>query len=99
MTRLHAVPALMAQVVELAERSGARFPRLRTLFVGGDAVPAELLMRMRAVFPAAELCVLYGPTEATIIWAISFSLIFLRFRLFTPRGKGDREGRKKSGVE
>jgi len=33
----------------------------------GDAVPADLLADMREVFPAAELRVLYGPTEATII--------------------------------
>ena len=68
-TRLHAVPALMRQVVEPV-RTPARsiaYPGLRTLFVGGDAVSAELLADLRRVFPRAELVKLYGPTEATII--------------------------------
>ncbi|MES1244271.1 MAG: amino acid adenylation domain-containing protein [Acidobacteriota bacterium] len=64
LTRLHAVPALMRQIVEMVQKP---CPRMRTLFVGGEAVPADLLSRMREVFPGAELRVLYGPTEATII--------------------------------
>ncbi len=67
LTRLHAVPALMQQIVETARRSGRDHPRMRTLFVGGDTVPPDLLVQMREVFPAAEIRVLYGPTEATII--------------------------------
>ncbi|HYN21335.1 MAG TPA: amino acid adenylation domain-containing protein, partial [Thermoanaerobaculia bacterium] len=58
-TRLHAVPAVMRQIVEVA--AGRSFPRLRTLFVGGDTVAPELLGRMAEVFPGAELRVLYGP--------------------------------------
>jgi len=67
-TVLHAVPALMRQVVERA-RVGAGLPRLRTLLVGGDAVPPDLLEEMRAAFPGARTHVLYGPTEGTIICA------------------------------
>ena len=68
-TRLHAVPALMQQIVERVrgEGGGAGYPRLRTLFTGGDAVPASLLADLRQTFPGAETRVLYGPTEATII--------------------------------
>jgi amino acid adenylation domain-containing protein len=65
---LHAVPALMRQVVEVV-RSGRMLPSLRLLLVGGDTVPPDLLEDMRALFPAAETRVLYGPTEATIICA------------------------------
>jgi amino acid adenylation domain-containing protein/non-ribosomal peptide synthase protein (TIGR01720 family) len=65
-TRLHAVPALMRQIVE-AVREGGEAPRLRTLFVGGDTVPSDLLTALRETFPAAEIRVLYGPTEGTII--------------------------------
>jgi amino acid adenylation domain-containing protein/non-ribosomal peptide synthase protein (TIGR01720 family) len=65
-TRLHAVPALMRQIVEEIRERG-KAPELRTLFVGGDAVPADLLAAMRETFPAAEIRVLYGPTEGTII--------------------------------
>ncbi|HEX7242822.1 MAG TPA: amino acid adenylation domain-containing protein, partial [Longimicrobiaceae bacterium] len=67
-TVLHAVPALMRQVVEAA-RGGGGLPGLRLLLVGGDTVPPDLLEEMRRVFPAAETRVLYGPTEATVICA------------------------------
>jgi amino acid adenylation domain-containing protein len=67
-TVLHAVPALMRQVVEVV-RGGRMLPSLRLLLVGGDTVPPGLLQDMRALFPAAETRVLYGPTEATIICA------------------------------
>ena len=65
---LHAVPALMRQVVEVV-RGGGVLPSLRLLLVGGDTVPPDLLEDMRALFPAAQTRVLYGPTEATIICA------------------------------
>jgi len=65
---LHAVPALMRQVVEAA-RGGGTLPSLRLLLVGGDTVPPDLLEDMRQVFPGAGTVVLYGPTEATIICA------------------------------
>ncbi|MDP9120918.1 MAG: condensation domain-containing protein, partial [Acidobacteriota bacterium] len=45
-TRLHAVPALMRQVVELARLEPARYRGVRTLFTGGDAVPPALLEQM-----------------------------------------------------
>jgi len=66
-TLLHAVPAVMRQVVELARRRRLSAPRLRALFTGGDAVPADLLADLRAVFPRARSWVLYGPTEAAIV--------------------------------
>ncbi|MBV9775234.1 MAG: amino acid adenylation domain-containing protein, partial [Gemmatimonadetes bacterium] len=62
-TVLHAVPALMRQVV----RAPGGLPRLRLALVGGDLVPPELLAEMRAAFPAAEAYVLYGPTEGTVL--------------------------------
>ncbi|HLL47869.1 MAG TPA: amino acid adenylation domain-containing protein, partial [Longimicrobiaceae bacterium] len=68
-TALHAVPALMRQLAAAIRASGAAPPRLRAAFVGGDAVPPDLLGEMRAAFPAAGLHVLYGPTEATVLAA------------------------------
>ncbi|HZI18010.1 MAG TPA: amino acid adenylation domain-containing protein [Pyrinomonadaceae bacterium] len=68
-TLLHVVPSLMRQVAE-AHRSGEAaggYERLRKVFIGGDWVPPDLLERMREIFPAAEIHVLYGPTEGTII--------------------------------
>jgi len=70
LSRLHAVPALMRQIVDAVRRDRPEadpYPGLRTLFVGGDAVPASLLADLRQVFPGAEIRVLYGPTEGTII--------------------------------
>jgi amino acid adenylation domain-containing protein len=65
-TLVHAVPALMRQVVQ-SERETPRLTRLRRAFVGGDRVPADLLAEMREALPGAESHVLYGPTEATIL--------------------------------
>jgi len=66
-THLHAVPALMRQVLELARRRGTPAPRLRGVFTGGDAVPADLLADLRDAFPRAAVRELYGPTETTIV--------------------------------
>ncbi|HEX9937487.1 MAG TPA: amino acid adenylation domain-containing protein, partial [Longimicrobium sp.] len=69
-TALHAVPALMRRIVEeVRARPGGVLPELRHAFVGGDAVAPDLLEEMRGVFPAAEINVLYGPTEGAIICA------------------------------
>ncbi|MET0397113.1 MAG: amino acid adenylation domain-containing protein [Longimicrobiaceae bacterium] len=69
-TLLHAVPALMRQLVQQVRATPhGVLPRMRRVFVGGDAVPPSLLREMREAFPAAEPWVLYGPTEATIVCA------------------------------
>jgi amino acid adenylation domain-containing protein len=70
-TRFHAVPSLMRQAAAAAAAPHVtgpeRFAALRTLFTGGDLVPPDLLAELREVFPAAEIVVLYGPTEATMV--------------------------------
>ena len=64
----HAVPSLMRQVAASARAAGPeRFAGLRTLFTGGDLVPPDLLAELGEVFPSAEVVVLYGPTEGTIV--------------------------------
>ncbi|HEU4562015.1 MAG TPA: condensation domain-containing protein, partial [Longimicrobium sp.] len=68
-TLVHAVPALMRQLVQ-AERERPRLSRLRCAFVGGDRVAAGLLAEMREALPAAESHVLYGPTEGTILASV-----------------------------
>ncbi len=65
-TLLHAVPALMRQIVA-ALPAGRGLPRVRRAFVGGDAVAPDLLEEMKGAFPAAETHVLYGPTEGSVI--------------------------------
>ncbi|HKH43059.1 MAG TPA: amino acid adenylation domain-containing protein, partial [Thermoanaerobaculia bacterium] len=69
LTCLHAVPALMRQIVDSFRRRRLSGERMRRVFVGGDVVPAELLEDLRETFPAAEVWVLYGPTEGTILCA------------------------------
>ncbi|HEV2150667.1 MAG TPA: amino acid adenylation domain-containing protein, partial [Longimicrobiaceae bacterium] len=69
---VHAVPALMRQVVSSVRGAGGGpLEGVRRVYVGGDAVPPELLAEMREAFPAAELRVLYGPTETTVLAASS----------------------------
>ncbi|MCB1057469.1 MAG: amino acid adenylation domain-containing protein [Acidobacteria bacterium] len=67
---LHAVPALLRQLVDRRVAAGVGPPpRLRQVFVGGDRVPPELLADLAAVFPRAAVRVLYGPTETAILCA------------------------------
>ena len=67
-TRFHAVPAVLRQVVDRVLSEGGRenAAGLREVYVGGDAVPPELLADAWRAFPGARLRVLYGPTEATL---------------------------------
>ncbi|HEX7240099.1 MAG TPA: amino acid adenylation domain-containing protein, partial [Longimicrobiaceae bacterium] len=64
---VHAVPALMREVVQRVQAGPGTLPRMRRVFVGGDAIAPDLLEQTRAVFPAAQVWAMYGPTEATII--------------------------------
>ncbi|MDY7094186.1 MAG: non-ribosomal peptide synthase/polyketide synthase [Acidobacteriota bacterium] len=67
-TRIHGVPTLLRQVVVHAkEQQQATYEKVRTVFVGGDRVPGDLVTELEEVFPQASIEVLYGPTEATII--------------------------------
>ena len=66
-TVLHAVPGLMRRFVSVATRDG--YPQFRQLLVGGEAVAPELIAEMQAAWGTADVRVLYGPTEATIICA------------------------------
>src|SRR6185369_297499 len=69
-TLIHTVPSLMNQVVNLIKERGnqdKKYDNLRKIFIGGDLVSTDLLMEMQSIFKWAEINVLYGPTEATII--------------------------------
>ncbi len=69
-TVLHAVPGLMRRFVSVAREQSAETSRqLRQLLVGGEAVAPELVAEMQEVWSDADVRVLYGPTEATIICA------------------------------
>jgi amino acid adenylation domain-containing protein len=68
-TVLHAVPGLMRRFVSVARESATTGRQLRLVLVGGEAVAPELLAEMQQVWSSADVRVLYGPTEATIICA------------------------------
>lgn len=70
-TVLHAVPGLMRRFVNFVreQSSSVTYRQLRQLLVGGEAVAPELLAEMQEVWSSADIRVLYGPTEATIICA------------------------------
>ncbi|HEX6747471.1 MAG TPA: amino acid adenylation domain-containing protein [Longimicrobium sp.] len=63
-TVLQLVPALLRAVVD--EPAFARATRLRRLFAGGEALPADLARRAADLHPRAEIVNLYGPAEACI---------------------------------
>ena len=69
LTLLHCVPTLMRQIVSWMKENDRVAGSLRRVFVGGEAVGVQLLEQMKEVFPGAELHVLYGPTEGTVICA------------------------------
>ncbi|HLL45482.1 MAG TPA: amino acid adenylation domain-containing protein, partial [Longimicrobiaceae bacterium] len=64
---VHAVPALMREIVARVNAGPGTLPRMRRVYVGGDAVPPDLIGQMQRAFPAAQPWVLYGPTEASIL--------------------------------
>lgn len=68
-TVMQAVPSLMKQAVEMLQAEEATAPRMRYAITGGDAVPAPLPAAIAAVFPRAQVTVLYGPTEAAMVCA------------------------------
>ena len=68
-TVLHAVPGLMRRFVNVARETTTTGRQLRLVLVGGEAVAPELLAEMHEVWSSADVRVLYGPTEATIICA------------------------------
>ena len=68
-TCIQAVPALMKQILNSlrTDHEPRRYERIRQVFVGGEAVAPDLLREIERAFPSAQLNVLYGPTEGTII--------------------------------
>ncbi|MBT1263221.1 non-ribosomal peptide synthetase [Pseudomonas sp. VS40] len=63
-TTLHFVPPLLQLFID--EPLVTECTRLRRLFSGGEALPAELRNRVLAQLPAVQLHNRYGPTETAI---------------------------------
>jgi amino acid adenylation domain-containing protein/non-ribosomal peptide synthase protein (TIGR01720 family) len=65
LTLLHAVPSLVEAWLREAPADVAP-GALRVAFFAGEPLEGDLVRRFRAVFPAAEVVNLYGPTETTL---------------------------------
>jgi len=75
LTLLQLVPSQLNMMLETPGAEAPNgLPRLRRLFLGGEALPSELLARLGALCPALQVTNLYGPTEATVYathWSIT----------------------------
>jgi len=69
-TRLLLVPSLLALLLDAAPDLGRRLPRLRLISLSGEAMPADLLARLRRAAPHARLLNIYGSSEvsADVSW-------------------------------
>lgn len=65
-TIIHASPSWWRKLISYlakGEFESQRFQNLRHISAGGDTVPGDLLELMKALFPRAEVFVIYGCTE------------------------------------
>ncbi len=67
-TALDTVPAVYDMLVNhiLENQLSAQFDTITNLFIGGDKISDQLLMRLPLAFREAIVTVTYGPTEGTI---------------------------------
>ena len=66
-TLLQLVPSQLRMIMETPGFDAPLgLPRLRRLFLGGEALPPDLLQQALAACPSLEVTNLYGPTEATV---------------------------------
>jgi amino acid adenylation domain-containing protein len=71
-THLQMTPSL-ARMLTLDARAFAALRSLKQLLLGGEAVPASLIHKLRQVF-GGEIHNMYGPTETTI-WSTSYRVV------------------------
>jgi len=70
-THLQMTPSL-ARMLTLDARTFSALSSLKQILLGGEAVPASLILRLRHVFNG-ELYNMYGPTETTI-WSSTYKV-------------------------
>ena len=68
-THLQMTPSL-ARMLTLDARTFSALGSLKQILLGGEAVPASLIHRLRQIF-SGEIYNMYGPTETTI-WSTTF---------------------------
>jgi amino acid adenylation domain-containing protein len=62
---LNCVPALWSVILDVAEAEGEALPSFSHLFLGGEQLSAELVVRTLRSLPRVRIWNLYGPSEAT----------------------------------
>ena len=69
-TVLHCGPSLLGSLfryLRSVSSTGKTFPRMRHASSGGDLVPPHIQDELKTVFPNAELYVIYGSTEVSVM--------------------------------
>ncbi len=64
-TRIVAVPAQLANLLDAIESLGATLPALKYCFSSGEALPSELARRFTRLLPHVRLVNLYGSSEVS----------------------------------
>lgn len=102
-TTLAGVPPLWVQLAEAAWPDAARAP-LRRLTNSGGAMPRPLFDRLRALFPSADIHLMYGLTEAfrstslppdladTHAWSIGRAVPHAEVMVVRPDGTATEDG-------
>lgn len=63
---MHFVPSMLNVFVRYAEREGRKFQGVKRVICSGEPLSEALADMAYNIFPNAELCNFYGPTECTI---------------------------------
>ncbi|WP_172844444.1 non-ribosomal peptide synthetase [Tumebacillus algifaecis] len=66
-TSCMSVPSLMRHVTQEIMKENAPVDTMELIYVGGEAVTADLQADLTKAFPNARILVAYGPTETTIL--------------------------------
>jgi amino acid adenylation domain-containing protein/non-ribosomal peptide synthase protein (TIGR01720 family) len=67
-TVIDTVPAVYETLLNAIRERGMsdNFLHMERVFIGGDTIPDQLLLKLSQIFRSAEIIVTYGPTEGTI---------------------------------
>jgi olefin beta-lactone synthetase len=83
-----ASPAFLERIVEACERRGEKLESFRRIYTGGAPVFPNLMRRLAAVAPGAEVVPVYGSTEAEPIAEMRWSEMTEADKSAMAEGKG-----------
>jgi olefin beta-lactone synthetase len=97
--RLAAPPAFCERLVDYCEQQRVVLPGLQRVLTGGGPVSPRLLGRLSQVAGNADVCVVYGATEAEPISTVSLDRMAASDHEAMARGRGLLAGYPVSGLE